>query len=225
VPRQRQSSAWSRHDAAVLVTVEIVAALVAGDRGRLRPVAADFPVHLSPDEALLAVGGVDVLSFRSAGDGTYAHQRPVVFTVGRPGTAAALTGAAVSAAGNRVRRRRAAADMQARWLLDDRGWIWVSSAGFYLRTPSGLFPWPWGAVRAVSLLEPGAVRLDGTGESSSVSWVLRTDWAELVLLLWTLARHPSHPQLQDGSWMPAGWLDRARAHGHVNGADSTVTSL
>lgn len=223
MPRQRvQPAAWSAHDAAVLATVEIASALVAGEPERLRPVVADFPPQIAYDETLLAVGDVDVLTYRAVGDGSYAHRSPAVVASGGRGASAALATAAASAAGNRARRRRAQADAQARWVLDDRGAIWVSTAGFYLRTPSGLFPWGWDAVRAVSVVGPAAARVDGAGQAGTVTWMLRTDWAELLFVLWALRRHPAHPQLGDGSWLPPGWQQRARERGVVPARDVTA---
>lgn len=217
MPGQRQSSAWSAHDAAVLSTVRIVRTLLAGDHEALPITDADFPTQLAEVERLLVAGGVDVLTFRPTGDGTYAHHRPAVVIADR-GLAATTFVAAAKAAGNRARRQQAVVDSQPRWVVDARGAIWISTAGFYLRTPTGLYPWGWDAVRAACLIGPAAVRVDGAGAASAVSWVLRTDWAELLLLLWTMHRHPSHPQLRDGSWVPAGWLARAGALGYLDHA-------
>lgn len=213
VPRQRQSSDWSRHDAAVLTTVQILASLRSGQIDPATTLVADFPTQLAPHERIVAVGDVEVLAFRPAGGGGYDVQRPAVVVSSGMSAAIAMVGAAVSAAGNQARRRRAAAAARPQWVVEDRGSVWISTAGFYLRTPSGLYPWGWESVRAAALVEPGAIRVDGSGDTSTVSWVLRMEWAELLLLLWILDRHPSHPQLQDGSWLPPGWVDRAHARG------------
>ncbi len=214
MPRQRQVAAWTDHDDAILTTLRIVRSLLAGDRSAIKNVVADFPAQIAAHERLLVTGPIDVLGFRAQGQGTYLHQGPPL-VVGRETAASAVT-AAVIVAGNRKRRRKAILDAQPRWVLDAQGAIWVSTAGFYLRTPSGLYPWSWDAVRAARLVEPGAVRVDGDGSASAVSWVLRTEWAELLLLLWTLARHPAHPQLRDGSWLPSGWRARAEQLGYLD---------
>lgn len=71
----------------------------------------------------------------------------------------------------------------------DTGMIYVSAYGFYLSGEGGLYPWSWG-----------------------FSWILRSDWAELVFVTWALAVHPRHPQLLTGGWLPPGWLDWAAGH-------------
>ena len=45
--------------------------------------------------------------------------------------------------------------------------------------------------------------------------MIRSDWAELLFVLWALVRHPRHPQLGNGGWQPPGWQDRCRANGLV----------
>ena len=45
-------------------------------------------------------------------------------------------------------------------------------------------------------------------------WAIASDWAELVFVLWALARHPRHPQLINGEWLPPGWLEHAEAFQH-----------
>ncbi len=214
MPRQRQVAAWTAHDDAILSTLRIVRSLLSGDQSATSDVVADFPAQIASDERLLASGAVDVLAFRASGHGTYLHHGPPL-VLGRQPAATAVV-AAVTVVGNRARRRKAIVDAQPRWVLDTQGAIWVSTAGFYLRAPSGLYPWSWDAVRAACLVEPGAVRVDGEGSDSAVSWVLRTEWAELLLLLWTLARHPAHPQLRDGSWLPSGWRARAEQLGFLD---------
>jgi hypothetical protein len=88
----------------------------------------------------------------------------------------------------------------------------VSTHGFYLQTQSaGLLPWSWGALVSAAMTARSSVHLQGlTAHGKGVSWLLRTPWAELVFVLWALARHPQHPQLLTGSWLPPGWVEHAR---------------
>lgn len=69
---------------------------------------------------------------------------------------------------------------------------------------------PWRAsVTSATMARPGAVQISGNSEHGPVSWALCSDWAELLFITRALTRHPRHPQLIDGQWLPPGWLDHA----------------
>jgi hypothetical protein len=104
---------------------------------------------------------------------------------------------------------------------EDQGLLWVSTAGFYLQTDAGLFPWAWVAVRSIVLTGPGAAHVQGTSQSGEVSWLLQSDWAELVFVLWAMAVHPNHPSLPNGGWLPPGWRERAQLAGYLDFATAT----
>jgi hypothetical protein len=56
---------------------------------------------------------------------------------------------------------------------------------------------------------PAAVQISGEGANGPISWLLSSDWAELIFVSWALARHPRHPQLLSGGWLPPGWANHA----------------
>ena len=43
---------------------------------------------------------------------------------------------------------------------------------------------------------------------------IRAQWAELVLILWSVRYMPEHPQIVGRAWMPDDWLIHADAHGY-----------
>lgn len=45
-------------------------------------------------------------------------------------------------------------------------------------------------------------------------WLLQSQYAELVFLLWAKTRYPGHPQLQHHAWLPPNWAPWATAQGH-----------
>jgi hypothetical protein len=123
--------------------------------------------------------------------------------------------AVAQAAGNASRRNRAAQDAVPRWLLSDRGLMWVSTAGFYLQTVNGLFPWAWQHIQSAQLLAPATLHLQGQSDTGSVSWLIVSDWAELAFVLWALQMHPQHPMLTQMTWVPPGWQQRCVQAGYA----------
>ncbi len=121
VRSDRQPPTWTRHDAAVWTTCEILSALIAREPQRLSPLVADFPTHLSADEMLLAAGAFELLVHRAAGNGTYAQRNTPIVASGRGALGVTLAAASVQGVANRRQRNRAEADAQPRWMLDARG--------------------------------------------------------------------------------------------------------
>ncbi|PFG34061.1 hypothetical protein [Sanguibacter antarcticus] len=201
-----QSQVWSHHDAAILNTRDIVDRSLNGtlDMRPLSPVT--FRTAFGSDEKMLAVGGFQRCSFRPVGDGSYSQSSGMFLATGRGALAATALFAGAQAIGNSSRRAAARADATARWAVDDAGSLFVSTHGFYMQSRTGFFPWPWEPVSSMELVGPRTVHLQGQGIDGTVSWLLRSDWAELLLVQWALHEHPSHPQL--GRWIPPGWEER-----------------
>ncbi|WNB85526.1 hypothetical protein [Cellulomonas sp. ATA003] len=201
--------AYSEHDAAVWHTRSMLHALWEGRVDRLPHVPTTFLPQLGPDERVVARGGFELLTFRPLGDGALQPgSGGFFFATGRGGLAATAAVAGVRALNDRSRRRAAAEAAVPRWVVDAGGVVFVSTHGFYLDTGHTLQPWAWPHVDSMELAGPGAVHVRGRTAQGPVSWTLRTDWAELVFVLWCLARHPGHPQLGSGAWIPAGWAER-----------------
>ncbi len=214
MPEDPATSAWSEHDSAVWHTCDITSRLLAGVLRERPAVASPFPPQLATGELLLVQGGYERSTFRPLGDGSWSRDGSMLLATGGGGIALSAGVAVARAAGNRRRAEQAWHDAQPRWVVDERGTLWVSTAGFYLHTPVGLYPWSWDAVRAVTPVGPGVVQLHGRSDAGEVSWLVTSVWAELVFVLWALAVHPGHPTLQAGGWLPPGWRERCVAAGY-----------
>lgn len=66
------------------------------------------------------------------------------------------------------------------------------------------------------MIQPAVLHISGNSENGPVSWLLHTQWAELVFITWALTHHPEHPQLPDSEWLPAGWVDHTRQSGALS---------
>lgn len=98
--------------------------------------------------------------------------------------------------------------------VESREWSrpeWIISA--YLRYPSVL-QWQWSDLTSATMVGPGSMHLTGRSVNGEVSWLLESDWSELAFILWALERHPAHPQLLGGGWLPPGWVHWAAFHHH-----------
>ncbi|WET78707.1 hypothetical protein P3102_32435 [Amycolatopsis sp. QT-25] len=204
---------WTQRDETLRYTCYL-AAMVAGghDLSRMPEVLAPFPPANADDERLWAVGQFVLSDFRALGNGSWQVSTPMVFGTGAVGlglVAGSLIGGAVAKS-----RARAAAQAAAvpRWMPIERGAVYVSAYGFYLYTPQ-VFRWRWTAMTAASVVAPATVHFTGDSDNGPVSWLLQSDYAELVFVIWALNQHPQHPQLVTGGWLPQGWLQHARAHG------------
>ena len=224
VTRQPAVPEWSEHDSAIWHTCEIASRLIAGSVGERPPIACPFPPQIAGDEQLLVQGGFDLFTHRAAGDGSYNHDGGMYVATGRGGLAMTAGVAAARASANRRRRNVAAAATTPRWVLDDRGCLWVSTAGFYLQTAGGLFPWPWGSVQSAMLTGPATVHVQGSSEAGPVSWTLQSHWSELLFVLWAITVHNQHPSLPNGGWLPPGWRERCAAAGY-GFQPSTMTEI
>jgi len=206
---------WADRDTALWHRCEIAVDLAAGTVPLPRQqVASMFPPQLGYDEQFWAVGPFALLEQRALGDGSYQHNGGFFYATGRGGLTATATVAAFRAAGNSSRRRAAEAAAVPRWVQVDQDALYVSRYGIHLQTAHALLPWSWTSFTAAQMVGPGAVHLLGEGANRSVSWVLHSDWAELVFVAWALARHRKHPQLLNGAWLPPGWLQRCAEQAH-----------
>lgn len=211
--RRQPGPSWSQHDAAIWHTVEIASSTLASTLHERSALSSPFPPNIALDEKLLAHAPFELLSHHMLGDGSYQHRGRPFYATGRGGLAMTVGVGAARAVANRRRSAAAARDAVPRWRLADRGTIWVSTAGFYLETTHGLFPWGWGSVQSVQLCGPASILVHGNADHGPVSWIIRSDWAELTFLLWAFCRHPRHPSLRHGAWLPPGWVDRCTVAG------------
>lgn len=216
--RPSREPVWGDRDRALLHACRIGAALRTGTGlESIARITTTFPPSLGPGEPLWAHGAYTAYEYRAVGDGSYSVPGSFVVGSGALGVGPVVGSLANRAVARSRARSQAAADLEPRWVPAHKGDIYVGDAGCCFQAPE-ILPWSWDAISEAVVVEPGLMRWSGNGAKGPVVWMVRTGWAELVFLLWALKRHPSHPQLADGSWLPEGWVQRARAQ------DSTVSA-
>ena len=207
--QQVPEARWTDRDRALWHTCEIAVDLA---HGRVPPprmrVASIFPPQLGVDEQYWAAGPYTLNEQRALGDGSYVHDSGYFSATGRGGLMATGAVAAFRAAGNARRRHEAERAAIPRWMPIEHGAVYVSRYGIHLHGPGGIFPWHWSAFTAAQMVGPAAVHVLGSSTRGPVSWILQSDWAELVFVAWAMACHRQHPQLVTGTWLPPGWLQR-----------------
>lgn len=204
------ADSWTDADHVMLVTCRIIADIVAG---RLPDTGMATYFRLSSGAVALVSGPLRVLELRANGDGRYPTTSTLVAGTGVLGLALLAGSLAGSAVRTSRARQRAQADARVEFRYQFDAQVYVTTTGFSLQHPDGVADWSWGDIQAMQLVGPHDALLQGGSTRGPVTWRLLTPWAELLLVLWGLAEHPSHPQLADGSWLAPGWLDRARALG------------
>lgn len=202
---------WLPADTALWTTCHIVSDTV---QGRIPEHRIETLFPLEHGEIALAAGDLWADSFHAAGDGSYRRATPFVFGTGLLGLALAAGTLAASAADNAARRTQAAADAQPAWRPDFAGTIFVTTHGFAIQTMQGLHRCRWDSIDLMQVAGFNSAILQGRTDAGPVTWRLTSEWTELVFALWALGRHPSHPQLLDGSWLPAHWLPWATRQGY-----------
>ncbi|MGE9783980.1 hypothetical protein [Janibacter sp. G368] len=211
------ADALDAHDVSIWRTVEV---MQKQDRGLSRDIAevsTVFAPQLGRGERMLGSAQFRLLSFTSAGDGSYMHQSGGGFlAVGSgPLIAASLAASGLlalgRAAGNASRRNAAAQAAAHQWRQIDAGVVVVSDHGFYMQTPTALNPWGYGAISGAEVIAPGCVAFTGSSQSGPVHWVLISNLSEMLFTQWARQVHPTHPQYIGHGWIPHGWVQRVQA--------------
>lgn len=208
-------------DAALAYTCRVAMSLLVGGKVDYDPHHVAFVPQLDENENFIAQAFFERYGFDSPGDGSY------VATGGTPGlyvtnSAANMAGFAIGAGvvhglGNRARRKRAERDAQPRWMLLNSGDFHLSTHGIYFQPQgSNLTCWSWGAITQMSMVGPNIFEMVGNADTGdTITWRVRSPFAELAFACWASVRNKKHPQLRDGSWLPPGWLHRAVQLGRV----------
>ncbi|MGH3526281.1 MAG: hypothetical protein ACRDQV_14160 [Pseudonocardiaceae bacterium] len=214
--RKRRSAAegpgWTTRDEVLSYTTTLAAELGAGGPvGSAWEVTAPFPPTLGEELPLWGSGAFTLHEWRAPGDGSWQPNQTIAFGTGAVGAGLMIGSLLGGVIGNSRARRAAEAAAIPRWMQTDGGGLYLSHRGFYLHTDR-VVAWDWASVTSATMAKPGAVQISGTSEYGPISWALCSDWAELLFITWALTRHPRHPQLIGGQWLPPGWLDHAHAH-------------
>jgi len=205
---------WTDDDTAIWHTLDILAAMLSGRASARPPLATPFPPHLAPGELILVEGPFLLSSFYATSDGSSTQSTMFVAGTGAFGAAAVVTSLVGSALVNASREKAARAAATPAWRPCDSGTVYVSTRGFYLQTNTGLYPWDWSSVSSATVVGRSRVNIQGDSRQDAVSWILQSPWAELIFTLWAVARHPTHPQIVTGGWLPPGWYEHAKANGY-----------
>jgi hypothetical protein len=211
----QEPATWSQHDSALWYTLDILAAWLGGGLEARPPVLTPFAPSLGQGERVLTEGSYQLSEYVALGDGSYDHSTFIAGGTGLLGMTLLAGTIAGSAIGNSRRRAEAERDARERWHPVAWGTLAVSTHGFYLTNQYGLNPWSWYGVSAATVVGPGAVHLQGQGSHGPTSWIVQSDWAELLFVAWAVTRHRHHPQLVTGSWLPPGWVQRATRSGYM----------
>ncbi|WP_409185179.1 hypothetical protein F9C11_13350 [Amycolatopsis sp. VS8301801F10] len=184
------------------------------DLSQVEEVLAPFPGRNVAGERFWAAGSVVVSDYRALGDGSWSVSTPFVFGTGAVG-AGLVAGSLVGGAIARSRARQAAAAAAVpRWVPIEQGGIYLSPHGFHLYTPRVL-AWSWNSITGATMVAPAVAHVTGDSKNGPVSWLIQSEWAELLFVTWANAMHPRHPQLVTGQWLPPGWVEHAQRHQRV----------
>lgn len=203
---------WLPSDTALWHTCHIVHDVLAN---RVPEHTIDTLFPLDGDVYGLAAGALRVDQYYAIGDGSWQSDSTVVFGTGTLGLALMAGTMVASKAKENAARNQAAADATATWREFITGAVvYVTTAGFIIQTLEGLLQWEWEYVASAQVVSYNVLVLQVYTEQGTATWRLLSEWSELIFVLWALARHPRHPQLRDGSWLPPNWVEWAAAQGY-----------
>ena len=205
---------WTGQDFVWWNTAAVLTAARAGRRPNpVSPIIDPVRSSFGSGECMLASCDAELLMWRR-GDATYTPSRGFFLAGGPVGlalTAAFFSGQAVV---NKKRRRAAAADAVEKWRHLANARLTVSTHGIYIGTGEGIMPVGYHEVQEVASTGPGEIVMAASNAKGTARWKLRGQWAELVLVLWSVLYMPEHPQVVGRTWLPQGWLDHAAANGY-----------
>lgn len=207
------SRTLSSHDTAIWHTIHIGELIDTGQLAQWPGEPAPFVMRQGPGERALATGSFVLYDYVAAGDGSYAHQSGMLLATGRNGLAMTAGFLAAQSVGNMARRKAAERAATEQWRPIAHGQLWVTEFGFHRASEYGMAAWEYGAVEAAQLVAPGRLWFAGNSTDGPISWVVESDWAELMLLLWVRSVGIQHPQTVGVGWLPPGWLERVQAAG------------
>ena len=209
--RPDPSRRWLPADSALWQTCKLVSEI---NERRVPELRTPTMFPLQANEIAFATGPASVESFYAPGDGLYNTSSTVFAGTGKFGLAMGAASLAGSAIGNASRRARAISDATPMWRPIFQGSVVVSNMGFYLLDAAHKLDWDWESIDLMQVVGFTAVELQGQSTQGPIRWRITSDWAELIFVLWAMARHPQHPQLLDQSWVPRGWAQWAAAQGY-----------
>lgn len=203
---ESNGSSWTFRDERLWTTAEIGTRIAQRSLQNQPGITTSFQTTiLGGGEAVYAHAPMRLLEYSGLGDGSYG---PPIYRPTLPGQPA-MSGVATGIAMYNIERARAEALAEPRWHQIDIGGVFVGRRGFYLQTPYSLHSWAWGSVSSADLVGPGQVQLRGTSTKGPILWILQSDVAEMLFLLWASTNAPRHRQLESVAWLPGQWFTTA----------------
>lgn len=206
--------AWTNRDSTLFETCAIVTDIAHG-RLQSRPTLThSFVLQFGAQEKLLASGGYGLYWFGSEGDGSYEKRHFIGFGSGLLGVATLGATSAISAIGNSRRKAQARAAAAADWRPVDQGALHISDHGIYLEGPVGFRAFNWSHITNCDLAGEGDWAFHANTTNGPAQFRLQSDWAELCMVLWAMARNQNHPRFVGGTWLSQGFLEKCRRMGY-----------
>jgi hypothetical protein len=205
---------WTERDSVLYATCEIVRDVVRGDVEQRPLMVHTFPLTFT-GEKVLASGAYELGVWGAAGDGSYQHSSFIAGGAGLLGISTLAATAVASAAVNQSRRSAAAAAARNGWNFLDHGVVHISTHGVYFQGTGGTRFFGWDSITDGDLAYQTMFRYSATMHDGTIETFLMTsDWAELVFALWAYARHQNHPRLNDGQWIDPTFFARCQQFGY-----------
>lgn len=213
-PRWTPQRPWTSQDFIWWNTAGVLTALTYGRRPHpVSPVIDPVRRAFSPDETMLASADAEMFLF-GRGDATYTPSRGFFLAGGPVGLALMAAFFGGQALYNSRKKKAAEESNIEKWRKVASARITVSTHGIYLATGEGMMPIAFRDVQEVQLTTTGEIVMSARNSAGSARWKLKTQWAELIMILWAAQYMPEHPQVRGWSWLPGDWFRHAEAYGY-----------
>lgn len=212
---QADPASWTHRDSVLFASCQIIADLRAGRIASRPQLAHTFTLSLGGDnERLLASGNYLLDWWGRTGNGSYSTSSFIAGGTGALGIGLLAATAISSSSRNSAARSNAAAAATVMWPARRR----------QHRSHHELRLLPHRRTPRIPLIRMG---LDHEGDldyqgmfrfqanmrtGTTEQFMIRSDWAELIFVCWTLARNQGHPRLQANTWLGPAFIDKCRRH-------------
>ncbi|MDO5728604.1 MAG: hypothetical protein Q4P71_03140 [Actinomycetaceae bacterium] len=164
-----------------------------GYTGQLSKVRPLRPTFDAVNERMIATGHFQVHQYMPKNE-AYRPVSGLFLATGKIGLMLTAAVMGTQYVVNRRRKARAIEEARVKWRLIGEGVITISTHGFYLEDEKGIYHWSWKGIAQAELTAPGHFMMVTNEQPVPTRWIIATEWAELLLLLWAHHRHPTHPQ-------------------------------
>ncbi|WP_245637325.1 hypothetical protein [Actinomyces vulturis] len=213
-PRPIPQRPWTSQDFVWWNTAGVLTSIRQGQRPHpVSPVVDPVRRAFSPDEVMLGTCDAQMLMWRK-GNAEYNPSRGFFLAGGPVGLALTAAFFGGQAAMNKKKKKAAEQDAVEKWRHLAYARLTVSTHGLYLATGEGIMSVSFNDIQECHVTGPGEIIIAAANAHGSARWMLRGQWAELVMVQWAAHFLPDHPQLTTRSWLPGDWFLHARAYGY-----------